>query len=207
MQRTLLDVTRPQRSLPTLRLDNEPGGEISRRRALGWIGSLAAGMVTAAANGCAAYRFGAASLYPPDIQTVYVPVFESNSFRRNLSEQLTEAVCKEIEVKTPYKVVGTPQADSVLTGKLVNDTKRVIVEDQYDMPRNVEVNMAVEVRWVNRKGDLLNKQTQVPLPQDLVTMSAPGNLVPEFGQSVATAQLQSIQTLAAQIVSLMETPW
>ena len=29
-------------------------------------------------------------------------------------------------------------------------------------------------------------------------------LVPEFGQSVATAQLQSIQTLAAQIVSLME---
>ena len=92
-------------------------------------------LTTAAADGCAAYRFGAASLYPPDIQTVYVPVFESNSFRRNLSEWLTEAVCKEIELKTPYKVVGTPQADSVLTGKLTSDTKRVIVEDQYDMPR------------------------------------------------------------------------
>src|SRR4051812_20937445 len=78
--------------------------------------------------GCARYRFGAASLYPPDIQTVYVPVFESNSFRRGLSEWLTEAVCKEIEAKTPYKVVGTPQADSVLTAKLVSDTKRVIIE-------------------------------------------------------------------------------
>ena len=51
----------------------------------------------AGVGGCAGYRFGAASLYPPDIQTVYVPVFESNSFRRNLSEWLTEAVCKEIE--------------------------------------------------------------------------------------------------------------
>lgn len=160
-----------------------------------------------AGGGCAAYRFGTASLYPPDIQTVYVPVFQSNSFRRNLSELLTEAVCKEIELKTPYKVVGTPQADSVLTGKLTSDTKRVVVEDQYDQPREVEVNMSVEVRWVNRKGDLINHANSVPLPQDLVSMSATGMLVPEYGQSVATAQLQAIQTLATQIVSLMEMPW
>lgn len=175
---------------------------ISRRRALGLFSGLAM-----AFSGCAGYRFGAASLYTPDIQTVYVPVFQSNSFRRNLSEWLTEAVCKDIETKTPYKVVGNPNADSVLIGKLIADTKRVIVEDQYDMPRETEVNMAVEIRWVNRKGDLLNSPVPVPLPQDLVTLSAPGMLVPEYGQSVTTAQLQSIQALSAQIVSLMEMPW
>ena len=175
---------------------------VSRRQALGICSAFAL-----ACCGCASYRFGAASLYPPDIQTVYVPVFQSNSFRRNLSEQLTEAVCKDIETKTPYKVVGSPNADSVLIGKLISDTKRIIVEDQYDMPRETEVNMAVEVRWVNRKGDLLNRSVPIPLPQDLVTLSAPGILVPEYGQSVATAQLQSIQTLSAQIVSMMEIPW
>ncbi len=158
-------------------------------------------------GGCAAYRFGAASLYPPDIQTVYVPVFESNSFRRNLSEWLTEAVCKEIEAKTPYKVVGTPNADSVLTGKITNDNKRVVIEDAFDQPREVEVNLAVQVRWVNRKGDLINGATSVPLPQDLIALTGTGNLVAEFGQSVSTAQLQSIQRLASQIVSLMEMPW
>src|SRR4051794_5888446 len=157
--------------------------------------------------GCARYRFGAASLYPPDIQTVYVPVFESNSFRRGLSEWLTEAVIKEIEAKTPYKVVGTPQADSVLTGKLISDTKRVVIEDRFDQPREVEANLAVEVRWVNRKGDLINGSTSVPLPQDLVVLSAPGTQVAEFGQSITTAQLQSIQRLSTQIVSLMEMPW
>jgi Lipopolysaccharide-assembly len=179
---------------------------MTRRRATWWMCSAMAAFGTAL-SGCAAYRFGAASLYPPDIQTVYVPVFESNSFRRSLSEWLTEAVCKEIELKTPYKVVGTPQADSVLTGKLTTDTKRVIVEDRYDQPREVEVNMSVQVRWVNRRGDLLNSTTSVPLPQDLLTISAPGMLVPEYGQSVSTAQLQSIQRLATQIVSLMEMPW
>jgi hypothetical protein len=158
-------------------------------------------------GGCAGYRFGAASLYPPDIQTVYEPVFESNSFRRNLSEWLTEAVIKEIELKTPYKVVGTPQADSVLIGKLTSDTKRVIVEDAFDQPREVEVGMAVEVRWVNRKGDLVNQSSSVVVPQDLVVLSSSGMLVTEYGQSVSTAQLESIGRLATQIVSLMEMPW
>lgn len=181
-------------------------GDVTRRgvlRALCWAAASSAWSL----GGCARYRFGAASLYPPDIQTVYVPVFESNSFRRNLSEWLTEAVCKEIELKTPYKVVGSPQADSILTGKLTSDTKRVIIEDAYDFPREVEANIAVEVRWVNRKGDLINPAGAVPLPGDLVTLSAPGTQVAEFGQSLSTAQLQSIQSLSRQIVSLMESPW
>ena len=44
-------------------------------------------------------------------------------------------------------------------------------------------------------------------PQDLVLLSAPGTQVAEFGQSLSTAQLQSMQSLATQIVSLMEMPW
>src|SRR5207244_7174952 len=98
-------------------------------------------------GGCAGYRAGTASLYPPDIHTVYVPVFESDSFRRYLGERLTEAVVKEIELKTPYKVVNSPQADSILYGRLVNDTKRVIVENRFDQPRETEVNMIVQVGW------------------------------------------------------------
>ncbi len=192
---------RPQRLTAT---SDRSGLRVSARRRLGL---LLAACALLACGGCAAYRFGAASLYPPDIQTVYVPIFESNSFRLNISELLTEAVCKEIEKVTPYKVVGTPDADSVLTAKLINDTKRVVIEDKFDQPREVEINMAVEVRWVNRRGDLLNEAMAPAAQQDLVMLSAPGNLVAEFGQSVTTAQLQSIQRLAAQIVSLMEVPW
>ncbi len=172
-----------------------------------WQGGLTLAGYALALSGCAAYRFGNASLYPPDIQTVYVPVFESDSFRRYLAEFLTEAIAKEIELKTPYKVVGTPQADSVLTGKITTDTKRVIIEDNYDYPRETQVNLSVEVRWVDRKGDLVAPANTIAVPQQLAVLSGDGTLVPEFGQSVATAQLQAIQSLASQIVSLMETPW
>lgn len=195
----------PAARAPRTAATGEPRGMTRRGALRALVCAAASGLLSM--QGCARYRFGAASLYPPDIQTVYVPVFESNSFRRNLSEWLTEAVCKEIELKTPYKVVGSPQADSILTGKLISDTKRVIIEDAYDFPREVEANIAVEVRWVNRKGDLINPSGAVPLPGDLVTLSAPGTQVAEFGQSLSTAQLQSIQSLSRQIVSLMESPW
>lgn len=158
-------------------------------------------------EGCAAYRFGNRSLYPQDIQTVYVPVFESDSFRMNLAEFLTEAIAKEIELKTPYKVVGSPEADSVLTGKITTDTKRVVIEDPYDYPRETQINMSVEVRWVDRKGAAMGQPMTVAVPEELVTISNTGMLVPEYGQSVSTAQLQAIQRLATQIVSLMESPW
>ena len=67
------------------------------------------------AGGCASYHVGTQSLYAPDVATVYVPMIESGSYRRDLGERLTEAVVKEIELKTPYKVVGTPAADSILS--------------------------------------------------------------------------------------------
>src|SRR6266700_3163322 len=75
-----------------------------------------------ALSGCAGYHVGTAGLFPSDIHTVFVPMFESDSFRRDLGEQLTEAVCKEIESRGPMKVVGTPNADSVLTGRITTDT-------------------------------------------------------------------------------------
>ena len=74
-------------------------------------------MAAVAITGCAGYQLGSQSLYPPDIHTVYVPIIESDSFRRYLGERLTEAVCKEIDEKTPYKVVGDSSADSVLTAQ------------------------------------------------------------------------------------------
>ena len=157
--------------------------------------------------GCATYHVGNASLYPPHVRTVYVPMFESDSYRRNLGERLTEAVMKEIELKTPYKVVGTPSADSVLSAQIVGDTKRVIVEDWYDDPREVEMNLQVQVRWIDRHGGALSQGGAVSLPSEFTSVSAVGDVVPEAGQSIVTGQQEAIGRLAEQIVGLMEAPW
>jgi hypothetical protein len=91
--------------------------------------------------GCAGYRFGNNTLYAPNVRTVYVPIIQSDSFRTtpsiDIGERLTEAVCKEIEKRTPFKVVGDPAADSVLTARIVADTKRMVVESPTDQSRMV----------------------------------------------------------------------
>jgi hypothetical protein len=161
--------------------------------------------------GCAGYRFGNNTLYAPNVRTVYVPVFQSDSFRTtpaiDIGERLTEAVCKEIEKRTPFKVVGTADgADSVLTGRIVADTKRMVVESPTDQSRMVEMNYQTLITWADRGGAVI-ASGEVPLPAATVDVGQSAALVPEFGRSVASTQQEAIIKLAQQIVGLMEEPW
>jgi len=157
--------------------------------------------------GCTGYQVGTSSLYSAQVRTVYVPMFESESFRRNLGERLTEAVMKEIEEKTPYKVVATPNADTTLTGRITEETKRVVVENRFDDPRQLETGLRVEVQWTDRQGNLIRQGESIPLAPDLVGVSGDAPLFPEVGQSVATAHQGAIEQVAEQIVAMMEIPW
>ena len=134
-------------------------------------------------------------------------MFESVSFRRNLGERLTEAVMKEIELKTPYKVVADPNADSILSGRIVEEGKHVLIGSRVGDPRELQVNIRVMVGWTDRQGRMLRESSAVPLPSELIDVQGTGNVVPEVGQSIDSAQQQAIQRVAEQIVSLMEKPW
>ena len=180
---------------------------VCRRGVVAWL--IGCALVPLA--GCASYRFGNATLYAPNVRTVYVPVFQSDSFRTtpsiDVGERLTEAVCKEIEKRTPFKVVGSEAAaDSVLTGRVVADTKRMVVESPTDQSRMVEMNYQVLVTWADRGGSVI-ASGDVPLPAATVDVGQAAALVPEFGRSVASTQMESIEKLAQQIVGLMEEPW
>jgi hypothetical protein len=157
--------------------------------------------------GCAGYQVGAKSLYAPDVATVFVPVIESDSFRRDLGERLTEAVVKEIELKTPFKVIGTPDANSILSVKLFDDRRRTLVESPFDDPRVLETELRAEVTWINPRRQPIVPAQVIPVPPELVAISQTANLIPEAGQTVATSQQQAIERLAQQIVSTMEEPW
>jgi Lipopolysaccharide-assembly len=160
-----------------------------------------------AVPGCAGYQLGNRSLYRPDIRTVYVPVVQSDSYRRLLGERLTEAVVKEIELKTPYKVVGSEAADSVLSARLVSDSKRTLSENRFDEPRDVEADFYLQVSWIDRRGDLIMSHHDVPAAPLLLNIGQQANFVPEGGQSLTTAQQEAVQRLAEQIVGQMELAW
>jgi hypothetical protein len=155
--------------------------------------------------GCAGYQIGQQTLYRNDVRTVHVPVFESDSFRRNLGERLTEAVIKEIELKTPYKVVSASQADSVLLGRIVSEAKGVVAEDANDNPRVIQADMIAQIEWRHRGGEILGTNSAV-LPHAF-QVYASNHLIPEGGQSIATSHQAAIDDLARHIVAQMELPW
>jgi hypothetical protein len=163
--------------------------------------------VVLALSGCVGYQIGNQSLYPAHIRTVYVPTFDTSSFRRDFGERLTEAVIKEIELKTPYKVVNTPDADSALTAYIVNEGKQVVAKDRYNDPRQVAVNMAIQVNWIDRRGQMIGPGGAVSLPPDAAMVTGSADMTAEVGQSVATTQQQAIHRTAEQIVAMMEAPW
>jgi hypothetical protein len=159
-------------------------------------------------SGCLGnFQFGARTMFPEGIETVYVPVFDSSSFRRDLGEQLTEAVIREIERRTPYKVVASPRADTVLVGKITSDAKHETFETTTGDPRESQLEFKVQVSWIDQRGKPVQVIPPVPVPGAAVDVSAANSLVPEVGQSMATTQQRAIQRLAEQIVSLMEKQW
>jgi hypothetical protein len=172
--------------------------------------ATAAALLLASLAGCldlGKYQFGSRTFFPEGIETVYVPVFDSSSYRRELGEELTEEVVKEIERRSHYKVVSSPSADTVLIGKITSEGKHLLFETLQGDPRDMELNLQVRVSWVDRRGSPVREIPLVPVPQAAVDISAANNMVPEVGQSVATSHQRAIQRLAQQIVSLMEKPW
>jgi hypothetical protein len=178
-----------------------------RARRLPWLPVIA----VLAASGCAGYRFGNNTLYAPNVRTIYVPMVQSDSFRTtpavDIGERLTEALCKEIEKRTPFKIVGSEDgADSVLTARIVADTKRIVVESPTDQSRNVELNYQALVTWADRGGTVI-ASGEVPMPAATVDVGQSAALVPEYGRSVVSTQQEAIVKMAQQIVGLMEEPW
>jgi hypothetical protein len=164
--------------------------------------------------------------YDTCIHTVRVPIFKNNTLYRGLEFELTRAVVREIEAKTPFKVVGeNAAADTELTGTIIGLNKNILSRTQLNEVREAETVLAVEVVWRDlRTGDILSRPRPGPgVPPPVPPPNAPpgtpppppppvliqsvGTFAPELGQSITTAEKTNVDRLAIQIVSMMEKPW
>ena len=163
--------------------------------------------VNVLSSGCATYQIGQNTLYRGDIRTIHISTFQSETFRRGLGEWLTEAVVKEVQQRTPYQIVDASEADSFITGRIVEVSKRTLAENINDEPRNIALEMRVETAWRDRQGNLLGNPFVSNVPPSFLENILSDSLVPEAGQSIVTSEQRVIEQLAEQIVSQLELPW
>jgi hypothetical protein len=155
-------------------------------------------------GGCG-YTVGAP--FSPEIRSVHVPIFSSGSNRRFLEYQLTEAVQKQIQQRSHFRLVKESEADTRLTGRIIDLRKSALGQTRNSDARELQVNLMVEVTWEDvRSGEILRQQ-RVPLPPEMLQLAAQAEFAPEVGQSLATADQTAIDRLARNIVNMMETQW
>ena len=164
------------------------------------LASCLALVVIMAAAGCHFYQFGNQAMFCPSVQTVYVEMFEADTYRKFLGQRLTEAVVKEIELNTPLRITERSLAQSVLRGRLIRDRKRVVTETVNDDPRDLQIDYMLEVTWTDPAGNALMARQVLRLDRSI-------DFIPEGGQSLVTAEQELINRLARQIVQQMEMPW
>lgn len=154
--------------------------------------------------GCG-YVFGPSQR--PGIRTIHVPVFQTDTFRRNLDYLLTEAVQREIMTRGAYRLADETTAETVLEGRIIDTRKNPLSETRFDDPRELQLMLAAQISWVDRRTGRILQQHVFPISPGLAQQSSQVSFAPEVGQSLATAQQEAVRRLASQIVDLTDVPW
>lgn len=141
------------------------------------------------------------SLFPADVNTVCLEMFDNRTFRRNVEYELSDALAKRIETDTPYKIVSSrDRADTVIGGQIVSITESALsLERELGGVLEKELEVRAVVNWKNLKtGQLLIANRSVSATASYSSLQK---------QDFAYASSLAANNLARKIVELMEKKW
>ncbi|MBN1846659.1 MAG: hypothetical protein JW810_13320 [Sedimentisphaerales bacterium] len=140
-------------------------------------------------------------LYRSDVKTVFVEMFQSQSFRRGVEFELTRALVGQLELHTPYKVVSDRRkADTVLYGVINRiSEQRLVQQRQLDRPLANEMVLVATFSWKDlRSAQMLIEDRKIRVSADYVPM---------LGSGRDSAARQAANDMAVRIVEAMESDW
>ncbi len=144
--------------------------------------------------------YTAGSIHPANVRTVYVQVFGSQEFRRELEFRLTEALVKRILLDTPYKIAPKGQADTILYGEILAVPVTLLGSDfDSDLPRENQQVLVCDWTWKDRRsGEILAQRRH---------MEQASEYIPLAGETFFDGTEEGINDLAERIVEAMEADW
>jgi len=170
---------------------------------------LAAAVVVVAAGlglpGCAtdpSQGYSSQSVYTEGIETIAIPIFQNDTYFRDVQFDLTDAIIKEVEARTPYRVASQKTADSILIGQI-----RKVELDQISKSRftglgeEVLYGVTIDFQWM----DLRTDQTLV----EQRSFTSYGLFVPSnpTGERKELGRFSAVQQLASDVVDELQSAW
>jgi hypothetical protein len=153
--------------------------------------------------GCAAEGgYATGEVYDASIHTVALPIFANRTFYRETEFNLTEAIAKEIESRTPYKVTRSGSADTIIMGTVLSVEKRLLSRDFHaGVTQEAQLAITASFEWKDlRSGKILRKRGRISGVAEFIA-TAP------VGEPEQVARQAAVAELAREIVSVMRTDW
>ena len=152
--------------------------------------------------GCSEFAgYSNESLFPRDVESVRLEMFDNQTFRRGVEYELTDALGKRIEVETPYKIVtDADRADTVMGGQIVSiDELPLSTDRELGTVLESEVRVRAVVHWKNLKtGELMIDYRKASASASYSTLQE---------QDFKYASSVAANNLARKIVELIEGSW
>jgi len=180
-------------------------GKLACAAALSVISTTSLLLSLAPLTGCAATPsdgYAAASPYPSKYRSVAVPIFRNQSYMRGFELDLADAVVKEVESSTPYKVRSEATADTVLRGTLTSvDLIELSKDPSTGLANEMMVRVRADFEWVDlRTGERIVAKQGIE-SSALFVPSYPAREPLELGRFAA------VQQLAHDLVGAMQSNW
>lgn len=143
--------------------------------------------------------YSSKSLLRSNVRSIYVPIFDNNTFRRGYEFDLTKAVRDQILLRTRLNMVDKDEADSILIGKITGVDENVLIEDRKDNIVESRVSVTIDIRWVDRRtGRTIVERRNIKRPTEFIVLR---------NETLTSSSNEAFVKVAQSIVDAMEEDW
>ncbi len=141
------------------------------------------------------------SLISRDIETIYIPIFGNETFRRDLEFGLAKELKDEVLSKTSLRIVDKAIADAVLTGTITKVQETMLISGTSDNIVENRISLFVDFKLVERGRG--KDRTMV----DAKDVQKDAEFIINRGETMLSAYDEVVADMAETIVHLIEEKW
>ena len=143
--------------------------------------------------------YSSRSILKQNINTVYIPILDNQTFRRGMEFELTKAIKNEIMFKTQLRIVNKDRADSLIEGEIVSFTEQTMIVDANDRIVEGRIFITVNFSWKDLRTDRLLVDAK-----DVVGTT---EFTVDRGETIETAKNEAYTDIAEKMVDKMNDRW
>lgn len=146
--------------------------------------------------------YSAKSTFPQAVSSVAVPIFTTRSYVRDVEFEFTDALIKEIEARTPYKVTSEQRADTIILGQINSvELGQLSKSPRTGLSEEVIVSVTIDFQWRDLRSGKVLLERKAYAGHGLFVPSNPS------GEPIELGTFATVQQLARDVVAEMRLDW